>query len=105
MTETTPGPHETTGAYRPGGLAEDMATIERQVAANAKLQATKHEYYTLAGQLWVRVEGASYEAHAWHTAVGGKIFGSTIDRVGVRRQMIFGSRVGVEVIDDPRTRA
>ena len=102
---TTPGPHEATSVYRPGSLAEDLAAIEKAVAANPKLSATKHEYYTLAGQLWVRVEGAQYEAHAWHVAVGGKIFASTIDRVGVRRQMIFGTRVGVEVIDDPRVRA
>lgn len=86
-------------------LSDDMATIELAVAANPKLAATKFELYTLAGQLWVRVEGGSWEARAWHSVVGGKIFGSTTDRVGVRRQMIFGTRVGVEVIDDPRVRA
>ena len=86
-------------------LSDDMATNELAVAANPKLAGTHFNFYTLSGQLWVRVEGGSWEARAWHSVVGGKIFGSTTDRVGVRRQMIFGTRVGVEVIDDPRVRA
>lgn len=82
--------------------AATMAWIEQVVAVSPLLRATKHEYFTLAGQLWVRVAGAQWEAHAWHAAVGGLIQPSNVDRHGVRRQMIFGVRVHVEVVDDPR---
>lgn len=98
------GPYEHTGAYRPGSMADAMAHVEQVVAGSTKLQATKWETYSLNGMLWVRVIGAQYEAHAWHVAVGGRAFGSHVDTHGVRRQMIIGTRISVEVIDDPHTR-
>lgn len=82
-------------------LSEAMAWVEQVVAESAIVRATKYEFYTLNGLLWVKVEGSQYEAHAWHVAVGGRAFPSHVDKKGVRRQMIIGGRVGVEVIDDP----
>ncbi|MEV6413887.1 hypothetical protein [Kribbella sp. NPDC051718] len=98
--------HAATPFTAPEGstYAATMAWIERVVADSTRLRATRHEYYTLNGQLWVRVEGGNHEAHAWHVAVGGYAMPSNIDRHGVRRQMILGTRVHVEVVDDPRTR-
>jgi hypothetical protein len=84
--------------------AATLAWIEQLVAGDPHLNGTRHEYFTLAGQLWVRVEGAQFETLAWHHAVGGLIRPSSIDKHGVRRQMIFGTRIHVEVIDDPHTR-
>lgn len=85
-------------------LSATMAWVEQVVASSAIVRATKYEFYTLNGMLWIKVEGAQYEAHAWHVAVGGRAFPSSIDKHGVRRQMILGGRVGVEVIDDPNKR-
>lgn len=84
--------------------AEAMAWVEHLVADNPILQTTKYDFYTLSGQLWIQVQGAHYELNAWHHVFGGRIFPSHIDKAGVRRQMVMGERVSVEVIDDPRKR-
>lgn len=84
-------------------LSADVAWVEQLVAESPKLQATKYEFYTLNGQLWVQVQGSQWEAHAWQVATSGRILSSYV-RNGVRRQMIVGSRVCVEVIDDPAKR-
>lgn len=82
--------------------AATMEWIEQVVADSPVLRASSHEYFTLSGQLWVRVAGAHFETLAWHHAVGGLIQPDHVDGHGVRRQMIFGIRVHVEVVDDPR---
>ncbi len=84
--------------------AADVAWVEQLVADSPKLQATKFEFYTLDGQLWVQVNGGRWEAHAWQVATGGRIFSSYVDSHGVWRQLIIGDRVHVEVIDDPQKR-
>lgn len=83
--------------------AATVEWVEKLVAESTKLQATKYEFYTLDGQLWIQVQGGTFEAHAWQAAVGGRALGSSV-RSGVRRQVIIGARVCVEVIDDPRKR-
>lgn len=96
---------ETGAAYTEASrYAADVAWVEKLVAESAKLKATKFELYTLDGRLWVQVQGGVWEAHAWQIAVGGMIRPSYVDGHGVLRQMIFGSRVCVEVIDDPSKR-
>lgn len=85
------------------GLSSDLAWVEQLVAESTKLQETKPEFYTLAGQLWVKAEGGLREAHAWQFAVGGSIRPSEV-RALVRRQQVWGPRVCVEVIDDPAKR-
>lgn len=82
--------------------AATLAWIEQLVASDPHLSATRHEYFTLAGQLWVRVEGSYHEADAWHHAVGGHALSSYVDGRGVWRKMILGIRVNVEVVHDPR---
>lgn len=79
-----------------------MAWIEGVVALSPLLQSTTYEFFTKRGQLWVLVQGANYEAHAWHVAVGGYQLPSFFDSHGVRRSMILGTRVHVEVVDDPK---
>lgn len=80
-----------------GRLEADLVHVEQLVALHTELQATKHSVFTLDQQVWVRVEGAQYEARAWRAAIAGRILGSTIDRGGVRRQMVLGERVCVEL--------
>lgn len=103
-----PGPDcgtpENAPATEAGRLSAALAWVEDLVAEGALIRATKWESYTLDGTLWIRVAGAQHEAHAWHVAVGGRAFGSHIDSHGVRRQMIIGTRVCVEIVDDPRQR-
>lgn len=107
MTDTAPGGlGETAAVYaKARRLSEDLAFVERCVAASTQLQATKWESYTLNGQLWVQVKGGTFDAHAWAVAVEGRVFPSSIDSHHVRRWMIIGTRVCVEVIDDPREQA
>lgn len=85
------------------GLSAAMAWVEQLVAESTKLQSTAYEFYTLSGQLWVQVQGDHWAAHAWQVAVGGRIMPSYVAN-GVRRQQVWGSRVCVEVIDDPAKR-
>lgn len=80
--------------------AAEVAWVEHLVAGSPKLAETRPEIYTLNGHLWVRAEGGLCEAHAWQVAVGGSIRPSHVHGL-VRRQEIWGSRVCVEVIDDP----
>lgn len=80
-----------------GRLEADLVHLEQLVALHTELQATKHSVFTLEQQVWVRVEGAQYEARAWRAAIAGRILGSSIDHGGVRRQMILGERVCVEI--------
>lgn len=82
-----------------GRLEADLVYVEQLVAEHTELQATKHSVFTLDQQVWVRVEGAQYEARAWRHAIEGRILGSSIDRGGVRRQMVLGQRVCVEVVE------
>lgn len=80
--------------------AAEVAWVEQLVAGSTKLAETHPEIYTLDGHLWVKADGGLREAHAWQVAVGGSIRPSEV-RNGVRRQQVWGSRVCVEVIDDP----
>jgi hypothetical protein len=82
-------------------LSEDLAYVEQLVANSATVRNTRWESYTLNGQLWIKVEGAGYEAHAWRAVLGGRAFPSSIDSHGVRRQMVIGTRVCAEVIEIP----
>lgn len=83
--------------------AADVAWVEQLVAASPKLQETHPEFYTLHGAVWVKAEGGLREAHAWQVAVGGSIRPSHVHGL-VRRQEVWGARVCVEVIDDPKKR-
>lgn len=87
-----------------GRLEADLVYVEQLVAQHTELQATKHQVFTLDQAVWVRVEGAQYEARAWRAAINGRILGSSIDRFGVRRQMVLGERVSVEIVDDQHRR-
>lgn len=82
--------------------SDTMAWIEGVVALSPLLQSTTYEFFTKRGQLWVLVQGANFEAHAWHVAVGGYQVPSFFDSHGVRRWLILGVRVHVEVVDVPK---
>lgn len=84
--------------------AADIALVGQIAAADPRLQATRPEFHTRLGHLWVEVEGTQWEAHAWRAATRGRILPSRVDRNGVRHQLVFDGRIYVDVIDDPRKR-
>lgn len=79
-----------------------MAWVEALVAGRPELQATRHEYATSAGMLWVLVEGGDFEVLAWRAAVGGLIRPSKVDAHGAWSKEILGARVHVRVTDSPK---
>lgn len=52
----------------------------------------------VAGLVSIEVDGGYHEAHAWHSAVGGRIFPSSTNASGVRRQTIAGRHITVECV-------
>lgn len=52
----------------------------------------------VAGLVSIEVDGGYNEAHAWHSAVGGRIFPSYTNASGVRRQTVAGRHVTVDVV-------
>lgn len=81
---------------------QDLTYVEELIAASTVLQATRHHVYTAGQQVCVEVEGAHYEARAWRHAIEGRIFPSSIDRYGVRRQLVTSGRVAVLVVEHPK---
>lgn len=77
-----------------------MAWVETLIVDHPNLRATKHEFATSAGMLWVLVEGGDFEVLAWRAAVGGLIRPSRVVN-GVWTKEILGSRVHVRVTDYP----
>jgi hypothetical protein len=80
-----------------------MAWVEGLIAASPALQATRFEYETRGGMLWVLVEGGDFEVLAWRAAVGGRIMPSKVVG-GVWAKEVLSVRVHVRVVDDPRKR-
>lgn len=84
--------------------AAHMEWVERLVAERHELQATRHEFETRDGMLWVIVDGGDFEALAWRAAVGGRLMPSKVDH-GVWSKEILGIRVHVRVVDNPNAGA
>jgi hypothetical protein len=80
-----------------------MAWVEGLILARPELQATRHEFATASGMLWVLVEGGDFEVLAWRAAVGGRIMPSKVVD-GVWAKEVLSVRVHVRVTDDPRKR-
>lgn len=87
-----------------GRLLADLTYVEHLIEQHTELQATKHHVYTAGQQVYVEVQGTHYEARAWRAAISGRIFPSHVDRHGVRRQLVVGTHVLVEVIERLATR-
>lgn len=77
-----------------------MAWVELLIAGRPELQASRYEFATSAGMLWVLVEGGDFEVLAWRAAVGGSIRPSKVVG-GVWSKEILGARVHVRVSNSP----
>jgi len=81
--------------------ATDLAWVELLITTHAVLSKMRHRVIEQAGVVSVEVEGAHYEARAWRSAINGRILPSHIDAHGVRRQVVIGTRVQVQVVEYP----
>jgi len=84
-------------------IISDLTWVENLIAATPLLAAMRHAVAERDGMVSVEVQGAHYEARAWRHAINGRICPSHIDVHGVRRQLVIGMRVQVQVIHDPRS--
>jgi len=84
-------------------IISDLAWVENLIAATPLLAAMRHVVAERDGIVSVEVQGAHYEARAWRHAINGRICPSHIDVHGVRRQLIIGARVQIQVVHDPRS--
>jgi hypothetical protein len=84
-------------------IVADLAWVENLIAATPLLAAMRYVVAERDGVVAVEVQGAHYEARAWRHAINGRICPSHIDVHGVRRQLIIGARVQVQVVHDPRS--
>jgi hypothetical protein len=84
-------------------IISDLAWVENLIAATPVLAAMRHVVVERDGIVAVEVQGAHYEARAWRHAINGRICPSHIDVNGVRRQLVIGMRVQVQVVHDPRS--
>jgi len=84
-------------------IISDLTWVENLIAATPILAAMRHVVAERDGVVAVEVQGAHYEARAWRHAIEGRIMPSHIDVHGVRRQLIIGARVQIQVVHDPRS--
>lgn len=80
-------------------VTTDRVTLERLIELHPDLANTPWRLATRSdGFLAIEVEGAHREAMLWRAAIFGRIYPSYIDRHGVRRQLVVGSGVQVQMI-------
>lgn len=80
-------------------VVADLAYVENLIVSNTVLQGTRHRVALVDGKVSVEVQGSHWEARAWRNAIAGRIFPSHVDVHGVRRQLVVGARVGVQVVE------
>ena len=80
-------------------VVADLAYVENLIVSNTVLQATRHRVAVVGGKVAVEVEGSHREARAWRNAIAGQIFPSHVDVHGVRRQLVIGAGVEVQVVE------
>jgi hypothetical protein len=81
-------------------LLENIDWIGQLLANNPALAATAWRVTIIAGLASVEVTGGYDEAHLWHSAVGGRILPSVTNAAGVRRQLVVGRFVTVDVVQE-----
>lgn len=77
------------------------ARIERLMTLHPALAVTKYDVLEREGRLIVEVEGREPEARMWRTAIDGRIYPSHTDVRGVRRQLVYGLGIEVQVVNVP----
>ena len=79
-------------------LPESAQWIDQLLDRNPTLAATAWRVTVIAGLVSIEVTGGYTEANLWHGAVGGRIFPSVTNAAGVRRQLVLGRQVTVDVV-------
>jgi hypothetical protein len=79
-------------------VVENLDWIGQLLADNPTLAATAWRLTVIAGLVSVEVTGGYDEAHLWHSAVGGRILPSVTNAAGVRRQLVVGRYVTIDVV-------
>jgi len=82
-------------------IVADVRYVETLISQHLGLQATSHAIHVHETQVSVEVMGAHHEAYAWRAAINGRILPAHIDIHGVRRQVVLGKRVSVNVVENP----
>ncbi|NEA37545.1 hypothetical protein [Streptomyces sp. SID13031] len=87
-------------------MAADVAMVERLIAFHPELADTAYQVHIqLGGDIVVEVQGSHYEAMLWGAAIDGPIYPSHVDMRGVRRQLVLGRGVRVQVSQDTNRRS
>jgi hypothetical protein len=79
-------------------LEEQTAWVHEVLAQHPDIAKTAWRVTVIAGLASIEVTGGYREAHDWHSAVGGRIFPSLVNADGIRRQMIAGRHVTVDIV-------
>lgn len=79
----------------------DLAYVDRLMKAHPELTRTRVEIAVQDGRVSVEVHGSHREARAWRHAIDGRIMPHYVDVRGVRRQLIIGHGMCVEVVEHP----
>jgi hypothetical protein len=77
----------------------ELTWFQRLISAHPELANTLHEVTARDGQVIVEVEGAHYQARMWRAAIEGRIYPSHVDAQGVRRQLVLGRHIQVQVVE------
>ncbi|GAA3580620.1 hypothetical protein [Kribbella ginsengisoli] len=84
---------------------EDLVWLQQMLARHPELASMHYQIAERDGLVSVEVSGANYEARAWRAAINGRITPSYIDQHGVRRQLVIGTRIAVQVVQYPANAA
>jgi len=79
-------------------LEEQTAWVHEVLAQHPDVAKTAWRVTVIAGLASIEVTGGYHEAHAWHSAVGGRIWPSVTNASGVRRQLVQGHHVTVDCV-------
>jgi len=79
-------------------LPEHTSWINTLLHDHPDIAKTAWRVTVIAGLVSIEVDGGYDEAHAWHSAVGGRIFPSFTNASGVRRQVVAGRHVTVDIV-------
>jgi hypothetical protein len=81
---------------------QDMAWVGGLIARHPKLSETAYQVMIrLDGHVAIEVQGSWREAMLWRAAISGRIYPSHVDVHGIRRQLVIGRGVQVQVIEHP----
>ncbi|MFF0269922.1 hypothetical protein [Kribbella sp. NPDC004536] len=82
-------------------LVADLVWVRSLIANSPQLAKMNYTLIERDGTITVEVRGSHFEARAWRAAINGRICPSHVDVHGVRRQLVVGWHVQVQVVEPP----